>query len=83
MKFKKRGLIGLGVLVFMAVMILNVQLVQSPTGAEGMELTLVELSASAGYEGSEGGGSGGSLLDLLLSLWRSLLYHAFGIGGIA
>lgn len=81
MKFKKSFLIGAGVLTFLALMVLNVQLVQNPTGGEGIELTLVELSASAGGEGMEGGGYG-SLLDLLLNLWRNLLYHAFGIGGL-
>ena len=41
---------------------------------------VVELSASAGGEGIEGGG-GGSLFELLLNLWYNLLYLAFGIGG--
>jgi len=80
MKFKKSSLIGAGVLAFLALMVLNVQLVQNPTGGEGIELTLVELSASAGGEGIEGGG-GGSLFELLLRLWNNLLYLVFGIGG--
>ena len=79
MKFKKSFLIGAGILAFLTLMVLNVQLVQNPTGGEGIELTLVELSASAGGEGMEGGGYG-SLLDFLLNWWRNLLYLAFGIG---
>lgn len=77
MKFKKRALIGLGVLVFLAVMVLNVQLVQNPMGSSGVELTLVELSASAGGEGIEGG-YGFSILCFLIEWWNNLLSFVFG-----
>ncbi|HLT94336.1 MAG TPA: hypothetical protein VKZ56_07230 [Membranihabitans sp.] len=81
MKNRKKILIGLGALTFLALMVINVQLVQSPVGADGVDLSLVELTASAAIEGSEGGGGfGGSLLSFLLDLWYNLLNIVFGGG---
>jgi len=81
MNFKKRGLIALGILVFLALMVLNVQLVQNPTGSGGTELTLVQLSASAGGEGSEGGSYVGFFLDNLFHFFWRVMYGMFGLRG--
>ena len=65
MKIRKQILTGIGALAFMAVMALNVQLVQNPNGNQGLSgLTLMELAAKACcVQEDPGGDSEGTLVE--------------------
>lgn len=80
MKLRKRILIGIGILAFLSLIVLNVQLVQTPGIESGsVDLTLMELSANAGCGGDTVNPNYCTGWQCLLDYFWRLIYKIFGI----